>query len=386
MKRVIVHVARTPQTGAWSFLWNLAHHQHSQKQDLVGLGIVADRTWPAAYREQLDSFPGLHFHSERPFLLNGTVSFLSERCGNAVEGWVRAIEKEHKPDSIVLHFHNAWLSGVYVPIRQGRARRTMVATFHGIADQAKLRRRRWQCALHRWMGQRLLRHGVRLVSVDRPNMLVAEELFDIPRDRFTFIPNGALANPNQGCPRNRGANEFTVGFVSTLNPHKGWRLVADAVRMLRDEGRRVRLLLAGDGPDSGAANAYAREHAEFAEFLGFVPGAGQKVMPRLDALVLPSTNEGMPMALIEAMACGVPVLATRVGGIPDVVVPGENGDLIERSAASIAAPLREWIDDPAAHAELSERTLASFRRDYSIEACARRYEEVYSAGLVSAVP
>ena len=129
--------------------------------------------------------------------------------------------------------------------------------------------------------------------------------------------------------------------VGNLHEHKGQRLVIEAFALLRAAHPQARLVVVGDGPDSGwlRARAATLGLAHHISFAGQVPNAElARWYSAADVLVLASSREGWPNVLLEAMACGTPVVATAVGGIPEVVQSVEVGRLVtERSAPALSA-------------------------------------------------
>ena len=155
-------------------------------------------------------------------------------------------------------------------------------------------------------------YGGILASVDRANTAVAHELFGLDPQLFTVVPNVVREPIRADTYGFRKPGEFVVGHVGILNEGKGWTLTGAAVEQLRARGLPVRFVVAGGGPDQAVARAWCEARPEFAQFLGAVPDAADRVTPGLDLFALPSAGEGMPMALLEAKAAGAPALATGV--------------------------------------------------------------------------
>jgi len=263
-------------------------------------------------------------------------------------------------------------------LHYGTARRIgarVVSTLHGLggADQP-LRGR-----LYEYLQVRRLRRFDGVVAVSQ---VIAGRLgrSGVRPDRVHVIPNaiGAItlrdrtdARQCLGAPAGR-----LVGFVGRLSHEKGADVFLEAVARLPDG---VGAIVIGEGPERRALEVQADTLGlgERIRFAGGVPEAGA-LLSAFDAVVLSSRTEGTPMILLEAMAAGVPVVATRVGGVPDL--------LDERSGWLVSAEepegLASAIGALLADAPEARRRAAAARdrvdRDYGVERWLDRYEAVYA--------
>ena len=179
----------------------------------------------------------------------------------------------------------------------------------------------------------------------------------VPLDRVTSLRNGVDLQLFR--PLERRANPlFTLLTVGHLVPVKAQELIIAALPLLAD----VRLAVAGDGPNRGMLDALARELGVEArvQFLGAVPQAQLRGhYGNADALVLASSREGWANVLLESMACGTPVVASRVYGTPEVVAAPEAGVLMdERTPQGVADAvdrLRAAYPDRGATRSYAER-------------------------------
>jgi glycosyltransferase involved in cell wall biosynthesis len=370
----VLHVALNPVTGPWSVMRELAKAQ--AKSGLYagsGIGLITYADWPSQYEAELDSLSLPAFRARTPRMF-GTASFLWQCLHKPpIRRWVREFAVTTGANSVVVHFHNAWLSGVFVPIAytNGITVKT-VATVHGVTSDFNSKAvRHW---LHRWMAHRLVRYGVSLTSVDSQSLKVLEAACGIPARNFSVVHNGV---PALTLCRATTPPSLTVGHVGTLNRVKGWRLAAEGVKAARSTGRDVRFIVAGMGPDEGEVRRCAAEHPDWFEYVGFVHCPQVSVLPRLDAFVLMAEKEGLPMSIIEAMSSGLPVISTPVGGIPDAVIPKVTGLLIARDAACLAEALSFLYDNREALAAMSRRTLSLFAEQFEIQRIVHAYDQVY---------
>lgn len=207
--------------------------------------------------------------------------------------------------------------------------------------------------------------------------------------QFVVIPSGvdldavrAGALSREEARRRLGvpADGLLLVGVGRLVPVKGFDLLVRALPAIVREVPAARLLLVGEGPERAALEAEARGLG-VAERLVLV-GAHAEVVPFLsaaDLLVAPSRNEGLGRALVEAMALGRPVVATRVGGIPAVVIDGETGRLVPpENPAALAGAVIELLGDGGLRHRMGE---AGRRRaeQFSLEVMEARLLDLYRA-------
>lgn len=141
-----------------------------------------------------------------------------------------------------------------------------------------------------------------------------------------------------------------VGFVGRFEKEKGILEFVDSIPIVHSINPRIKFIIGGDGSLKDEVNRKLHESGLTAhvELLGWVP---QKDLPHILSnmrlLVMPSSSEGLPTIALESMACGTPVLATPVGGVPDIITDGETGYIIDvNTPNSIAKKILEILDQP----------------------------------------
>lgn len=168
-------------------------------------------------------------------------------------------------------------------------------------------------------------------------------------------------------------------------------LVLHPARLLEQKAQRdvlraaaampgVRFLFAGDGPDRAVLEAASRELgvADRVTFLGRRRDV-RDLMEACDVVVLPSRFEGLPVALLEAMAAGRPVVATRIGGVEEVVTPDEDGILVEPGdAPALAGAIHRLLTDVEAARRIGAEAARTIRERFSAGAMCRRVMEIYA--------
>jgi glycosyltransferase involved in cell wall biosynthesis len=224
-----------------------------------------------------------------------------------------------------------------------------------------------------------------------PSAATAEEIRrDYGVERVGVLPNvtGGLPVPSGALEVEEGEPRGYLLFVGRLRIRKGVEVLLAALPALRQRFPGVRLLLAGDGEHRVAleAKAAALGLGTAVAFLGRAGAARVRgLLNGALALVVPSTYEGMPLVVLEAMAAGVPVIASRVSGIPEVVVDGETGWLVPpEDPAALAAALAAVLADPAEAARRGEagrrRAAERFRPAVAAEIWEREIRESGRSG------
>lgn len=213
--------------------------------------------------------------------------------------------------------------------------------------------------------------------------------------RFRIIPFGLdvrrFSTGEIAARRELGLNEGdpVLGTVCRLvEPKKGLSVLLRALAEIRRrEGTPLcQLLIVGDGP----ARRMLRDLSERLGVAAWVKFAGSRrdiprVLPLLDAFVMPSLYEGFGIAILEAMAAGKPVVATSVGGIPEFVKDGETGLLVKPGdAVALAEAMTKLLRDPDLARRMGSKGRDHAKDNFGIATVVRQHEEVYEACLAHA--
>ncbi len=195
------------------------------------------------------------------------------------------------------------------------------------------------------------------------------------------VPRAALPVPTSGFQLS--TSDFIVGVAGRLAAEKGVSVLLEAMKDVLARVPKARLVVAGDGPERPALERQARDLGidNRVAFLGMRADL-PRVLAALDVFVLPSLYEGFGLVVLEAMAVGVPVIATRVGGVPEVIEDGVTGLLVPAGdAKKLAEAVFRLEDNPRQAEALADRGSARLQTDFSLPAMIDAVEGLYFAVL-----
>lgn len=237
--------------------------------------------------------------------------------------------------------------------------------------------------------------GDRVICVSERVADFSAEHIGLSPARLVVIPNGIELLPQPAVDKaavwaelGRPRPEMVIGTVGRLEPVKGFPYLLEALAQLAPAYPAVHLLIVGDGPERTALEAQAHrlglgERVIFAGHRTDVP----LLMGGMDLFVLPSIWEGMPNVVLEAMAAGLPVVATAVGGTPEIVVEGETGLLVPpRDPAALAEAMERLLADPALRLQMGRAGRDRVQQYFDIERTIRLNEELYNTLINEKLP
>jgi glycosyltransferase involved in cell wall biosynthesis len=305
------------------------------------------------------------------------------------------IMREQRPHILHTHTAKAGAVGRIAAMLAGDARPPIVVhTFHGHVLDGYFGAARAE--LFRRVEQQLARATTRLVAVSPE---VRDDLVGLgiaPASKFSVVRLGIEleARTRQqgearaqfrrlfGVPEDR----FVVGWIGRMTAVKRLPDVLESFRRLRERGIPATLCLVGEGPDRDEVERLAKRLGIMRDCL-FV-GYQRDVAPYyafFDALVLPSANEGTPVVAIEALAARLPVVATAVGGVADVVEDGVDGFLVPRGdVEALAERLAQLAGDPELRERMGAAGAARIPSRYAVERLIDDVDELYRALLAEA--
>jgi glycosyltransferase involved in cell wall biosynthesis len=373
---------------------------------LIAMGLDSSRFEPALCVTRWEPRP--EYESVLEELRDAGVAFLGlpRRSRAQLGPWRELVRYARDWRADVLHSHkigsNFW--GALVAPRIGVP--VWVAHEHGWAYRGSPHRR--------WLDRYLIaRRADAFVAVSRADRRRMVELEHIPESKTRFIPNGIPDPPPRDRSRDVRAelgiapDAPVVGIVAVARPEKALDLLIRAAARLRREFPGLRVLMIGVMADPDRAVEVARRGAEQIEIhvqrrlhdltaelglSGAVEFLGNRrdvpdLLEAVDVAVLCSEREGSPLSLLEYMEAGKPVVATRVGGVPDMIEDGVSGLLVEpRDPDHLAAAIATLLRDPDRAAAMGRAAQERRRQEFSIEAMVGRVEALYEELWASKSP
>jgi glycosyltransferase involved in cell wall biosynthesis len=319
--------------------------------------------------------PNLQLHERA--LQEGIQSHLIS-CNGQVDRSVptRIRELVHQTGADIVHAHG-YKADVYAYLAMKRSPTPLVATSHGWIDNGLAVR------LYGALDRFVLKNYAAVVAVSDE---VKQRLFTagVRKDRVHLIRNGIDLRPFIGPERPHQAQSgkncaLNVGLAGRLSPEKGIDLFLRAAANVLRELPLTRFLIAGDGPDRATLEALIHE-------LGigknaFLLGHSED-MPSfyasLDLLVLSSRQEGLPMALLEGMASGLPLVATAVGEVPTIVHNNQTGILLPaEDVKALTAAIGKLLTEPENRKTYGTAARDLIRNEYSAERMMAEYLHLY---------
>lgn len=327
----------------------------------MGYSVVAvclyDRPTPISQRMEQRGIP-LRFLDKKPGMDLSMIPKLA------------ALMRQEKPDVVHTHLN---VIKYAAPAARLAGVKQCVHTVHNVAEQEaenrveKISNRfffRWGWAL-----------PVALSPLVRDTIL---SFYRLPPERVDMVCNGV------NLSRCRPKLDYTLSdppklvHIGRFNEQKNHFVLLDAFARIHQQVPACRLQLIGEGDLERPVRDYARQLGlmDSVDFLGSQPDVGAWLYGA-DVFVLPSKYEGMPMTLIEAMGTGLPVVASAVGGVPDMIADGQSGLLVEPEASAVSEAVLRLLKDQSLRQKLGSSALEQSGR-FGAEHMARLYATVYN--------
>lgn len=281
----------------------------------------------------------------------------------------------------LIHTHGYFADIIGVPVAKV-LKVPHMSTCHGFISN------NWNLRVYNWLDKVSLHFCEKIIAVseDIKSDLVRN---GIKKSRIVVIKNAVEDTYQENFCKNIRLekrqelsieeNEFVIGYVGRLSGEKGVKYLIETGCLLKVSGDPFKILIVGDGPERNELEDLADRKGikEGIIFAGFQSDV-ENWLPAVDAFVLPSLTEGTPMSLLEAMACGIPVVASAVGGVPLVVDSGRNGILVAPGKPEeIAGAINELQSNEILRKNLAEEAKRTVKLKYNVDDWVRKIETEY---------
>jgi len=281
--------------------------------------------------------------------------------------------------------------GLLVPVSRMAGATSVIVTEHLPMVESTWKRRLIKRFSYLWVD--------RVATVCHANVPYLTGKQFVPEGKVAVIHNavdggyGTRFGPDKTETRKKyrfPADRIVIAFVGNLLEHKGLHRVVEVLSEM--PGLPWHLAVIGDGPERTRNEKQLESNglAGRATFAGKVPGDEvERILSAVDMLVLPSTTEGMPYVILEAMASSVPVVATGVFGIPEMVVDGETGLLVKTDdTPGFGQAIKSLLENPVDRESMGFAARSRFERLFTLEGQLARIEQLYTevAGCTSVNP
>jgi len=284
--------------------------------------------------------------------------------------YLRDLLREEKFDLLHLHL---WNPGAcrYAFWAGHHAKTPIVTTEH---DPFEL------SGLKKLIQRHCLRKTDRIIAISSDNFGQLSELVENPKDRVFQIHNGIELGPyldnHDKASLQIETGAIVITCVAEMHPRKGHKFLIEAFQRLQKEYPMLHLVLVGTGPIEQDLKARYRANPNL-HFLGWRKDIPQ-ILRSTDVFVLPSLREAFGLSIVEAMASGVPVIATDTGGARDIIENGKSGLLAPPGdSESLRNALKTLIDNPGQRNDMAKNGLERVKSLFTAERMARETAELY---------
>lgn len=285
---------------------------------------------------------------------------------------------EHGID--IIHSHGRG-GGIYSRILGLMTGKPVVHTFHGFHYQHLKPLKRWLYL----SSEKLLANFTNIfINVSESEKVSCLNAGIVSKDKVVVVPNGIRIPAFTERILNKG--KLTLVNISRLSPEKGVAILLDIVKSLSLLYADFNLVIIGDGPERAhlKKKAYELGIEKYISFLGFRKDVSG-ILASADIYVTASRGEGMPLTVLEAMVRSLPVVASNVVGIVDLVEQGKNGFLFDINRPEQAAEyIMKLIKDNALYESMAKNAYQTVADNYTIEKMCKKIANVYNTILVDA--
>jgi glycosyltransferase involved in cell wall biosynthesis len=240
-----------------------------------------------------------------------------------------------------------------------------------------------------WVRRLVLRRST-VVVPSRTLYRIARQVWRLPAPRLLYVPNGVdcdrftvTAHPTYLASAGILNSDIPlVGTVARLSPEKNLHRLVDAFAMLVRDGRRALLVIVGDGPERDSLTEHVRAKGleSFVVFTGKYTHP-ERLLPHLSVFALSSDTEQMPLSVLEAMAAGVPIAATDVGDVREMLSEQNQDLVVEKDSGMLASAIARLLDEPDRARRIGAANARRARERYDHRKMFETYHDLFNGKL-----
>ena len=282
----------------------------------------------------------------------------------------------------LIHTHGYFADIITIPVAKV-LRIPVISTCHGFIEDG------WKLKRSYRIDRMMLRYADRIIAVSQgikydllkaglreSRVNVVLNAVQTDTDPKKFIHDRDTRRHALGV----GERDFVLGYIGRLSKEKGIPYLLDAAEILFQRDIPIKVLMIGDGPAKEGSELIVRQknREDKVFFAGFQRDVKEWI-PAMDVFVLPSLTEGTPMALLEAMACRIPIVASSVGGVPQIIDSGKSGILVAPGKPEdLAAGVMEFYDNNSLREAFAEAAYRKVRSFFDIKEWTKTIESKYT--------
>lgn len=361
---VIVHLVIDMNGGIGTVLSNLIDYQ-------LELGYIVIVVYEAYYAPFINKY-------------NKNVTFINQKKPNfpgsnmifglRINQIKKLLRKKYPTQKIVFHAHNVATIGFLSSL----SKINLVCTIHGISRNNIISfRSKLSDLIYKKILNKIINYNGTICSVSQATKTHYSKM--LKKGEILLVHNG-IKPINYIREKN---DEFIIAHLGDISLSKGWDTTTKAVSIASKTHSNVNYVFAGK--EIGYNKKQIQETLSdfgierISRYLGHVPNAYERILPEVNLLILSSISEGLPMVIIEAQSLGIPVIATRVGGIPEIIISGNNGYLVDKDEFEISKYIIKLLDNKKLYNSLSENSKITFSQKFDYKIMGFKYTSIYNS-------
>ena len=378
MKKILYVITLPEIGGAQKYVLDLACNLKDKYEVMVASGgKLGSPLFQKLEQEKIEYYPLKHLKREIDPLHDILAVFE-----------MRKLIKMFKPDIIHL---NSSKAGVIGSLGSVGLKTKVIYTAHGFVFNEPMNIIKKKIYLYAEKFSAIYKNKIIAISEKDKQIGIKNKI--APKEKFVTIQNGLnlndinfLSKEESRRELNLSQNHKVIGVIANYYPTKALHRLIEAAGIIIQDFNNAKFILIGDGPQRKSLEEQIKKMRLTNNFLfGPIKNAA-RYLKALDVFVLPSVKEGFPYAILEAMAAEEPIVATKVGGVPEIITDGENGFLVEsvqgkvetKTIKKIAEKTIYYLKQPEIAEIFTTNAYKKLINKFTLEQMIQKTEEVYN--------